>query len=155
MVQKSVRAGRIWIAWETQRRSITLAGLVGAELHILELEHLGKLRYPVSIVRTMILLARNRGGVVFVQNPSMVLAALAAFLKPVFRYTLIVDRHSNFPLPGERVSGATERVLGWLSAFSIRRADVTIVTNTEIADRYVRGVGRAGHLEARTGPSCV
>lgn len=136
-------ARRIWIAWETQRRSITLSSRVGAELFVLDLEHLGRWRYPVSVFRTLRLLFTNRGGIVFVQNPSLLLAALAALLKNVFRYTLIVDRHTNFVQIENIPSPLMRRALTWMSRYSIRRADLTIVTNSEIDERYVRGLGRA------------
>nr|MDQ2665212.1 glycosyltransferase [Gemmatimonadota bacterium] len=135
-------ARRIWIAWETQRRSITLSRKVGAELHILDLARYGIWRYPLSMMRTARLLFANRGGIVFVQNPSMILAALAAFCKPMLRYTLIVDRHTNFTQIEETRSTPVRRLLLWMSRFSIRRADLTIVTNSDIDERYVRGTGR-------------
>jgi glycosyltransferase involved in cell wall biosynthesis len=132
---------RIWIAWETQRRSITLSGRLGADLHILELEHLGIWRYPLSLWRTARLLWGSRGEIVFVQNPSLILAAFAAFWKRFLHYTLVVDRHTNF-VQVEEHSALLSRVLTWLSQYSIRRADLTIVTNSEIDNKYIRPIGR-------------
>src|ERR1051325_9121850 len=100
---EAIRRPRIWITWETQRRSITLARRLGAELHIMDWESRGALRYPLSILATAKLLFRHRRSVVFVQNPSMVLATFAGFLKNWLGYTLVVDRHSNFWFGGGRM----------------------------------------------------
>lgn len=132
---------RIWIAWETQRRTITLSERVRAELHILDLEHLGWWRYPLSLFRTARLLLGNRGGVVFVQNPSMVLAVFAGFCKRLFGYTLVVDRHSNFLQGTEYIRAWKRCILLWMSRYSLRKADLTIVTNSDVEGRFVRGIG--------------
>ena len=137
------RGGRIWIAWETQRRSITLARHVGAELHIMDWERRGALRYPLSLLATLKLLFRHRRGVVFVQNPSMVLAAFACLLRNWLGYTLIVDRHSNFWFGGGRFGWISRPILSVMSRYSLRRADLTLVTNQELAKSHVDGLGRA------------
>lgn len=133
---------RVWIAWERQRRSITLSKRVGAELHILDLENRGWLRYPLSIIATGQLLFAARRGVVFVQNPSMILATFAGACKHFFNYTLVVDRHSNFLQGDEDFGPVTRWALEWMSRYSIRRADLTIVTNADIEEKYIRGRGR-------------
>ncbi|HKS05743.1 MAG TPA: hypothetical protein VJR92_05480 [Gemmatimonadaceae bacterium] len=133
----------VWIAWESQRRSLTLAHRLGARLHLCLDVRLGLLRYPVSIAKTIAVLARQRGGVVFVQNPSMVLAALACVLKPVFGYHLVVDRHSNFSFLRPHTPGFRLRVSDALSGFTLRRADLTIVTNDELRAHVERSGGRA------------
>lgn len=138
-----IRSPRIWIAWETQRRSITLARHLGAELHIMDWESRGVLRYPLSLLATAQLLHRYRRGVVFVQNPSMVLAAFACLLKNWLGYTLIVDRHSNFWFGAGRLGGFSRWISAWMSRYTIRRADITIVTNNELAKSHIDETGRA------------
>lgn len=130
---KAVRADRVWIAWERQRRSLGLARRLGALLYLCLDENRGWLRYPLSICRTVRLLARCRGKAVFVQNPSMILAALACILKRPLGYYLVVDRHSNFSfLSGTRV-GIKRALSDLLSGFTLRGADRTLVTNAELA----------------------
>lgn len=134
---------RVWIAWETQRRSVTLADRLGARLHLCLDERFGVLRYPVSIAKTIAILLRQRGGIVFVQNPSMVLAALACVLKPLRRYRLVVDRHSNFSFLGAGARGMRVRIASVLSRFTLRGADLTIVTNEELSAHVQRAGARA------------
>lgn len=134
-----------WIAWETQRRSQTLSRSLGCSLHIFDHESLGWLRYPWSALRTLALLISERPSLVVVQNPSMLLAALACACKRLLGFSLVVDRHSNFLLS----PGAAKGIKGWkrrlflaLSRYSIRNADITIVTNPEIAARVAGEAGR-------------
>ena len=132
---------RTWIAWESQRRSLGLARLLGAELRLCL--HKGWARYPRCLADTAALLARRRGGTVFVQNPSMVLAAWAGALKGLLGYTLVVDRHSNFGYLAGPHAGLKRRLSDLLSDFTLRRADLTLVTNGELAEKAERAGGRA------------
>jgi glycosyltransferase involved in cell wall biosynthesis len=134
-----------WIAWETQRRSQTLSRSLGYRLCIFEHERLGWFRYPWSALRTLALLVSERPSLVVVQNPSMVLAALACACKRALGFSLVVDRHSNFLLSPRAAKGAKgwkRRLFLALSRYSIRNADITIVTNPEIAARVARESGR-------------
>lgn len=134
-------AVKTWIAWETQRRSLSLSERLGADLKLFL--HKGRMRYPRCLADTAALLAKHRGEVVCVQNPSMILAAWAGALKGILGYTLVVDRHSNFShLAGTNV-GLKRRLSDLLSGFTLRRADLTIVTNRELADLVDRSGGRA------------
>lgn len=140
-----------WIAWETQRRSQTLSRSLGYRLRIFDHERLGLFRYPWSALRTLALLVAERPSLVVVQNPSMVLAALTCACKRLLGFSLVVDRHSNFLLSPGAAKGAkgARGIWGWkrrvflaLSRYSIRNADITIVTNPEIAARVERDSGR-------------
>lgn len=132
----------VWIAWERQRRSTTLATELGAELKVFEFEPNGICRYLVLGCRTIPVLWRWRGKVVFVQNPSVVLSALAALLRPLFRYVLIVDRHSNFLFDRTPPYSILERGFLFLSAFTLRFSDITIITNTTVRDIVTKHGGR-------------
>ncbi len=134
----------VWIAWETQRRSMTLSRRIGAALHIFDDEKRGLLRFPLSIIKTLSLLLRSRGRVVIVQNPSMLLAALACLLHKSLGYTLVVDRHSNFDFWGES-EGLEAAMRNLLSAYTLRNADVTVVTNPELKTR-IEGMGARGFV---------
>lgn len=132
----------IWISWEDHRRSRELAAHFGAALHTLTSDRARLFRYPVLLVRTFALIVREKPTTLFCQNPSIFLAWLAALLRPVFGYQLVVDRHSNFAQQRR-----SSRELKWMlfhsvSDFSIRNAALTIVTNDTLA-RHVSDLG--GH----------
>lgn len=129
--------GRVWIAWEWQRRSVELARHFGCEFHAIVLD--GLFRYPISILRTLRILAR-RPQILFVQNPSMILATLACAVGCITRTPVVVDRHSTFLL-GRRYRN-TPRILLFklLHRFTLRAATLTLVTNEFLAAR-VRALG--------------
>ncbi|HKP97261.1 MAG TPA: hypothetical protein VJ385_16045 [Fibrobacteria bacterium] len=134
--------GRVWIAWEKQRRSLNLSRRLGARLFLCLDEGRGWKRYPLSIAKTVRELRRLRGHTVVVQNPSMVLAALACLLKKPFGYSLTVDRHSNFGFLAGARAGFKRRLSDLLSDYTLRHADLTLVTNDELRDRVERAGGR-------------
>lgn len=119
----------IWITWERQRRSIELANVFNTKLYILESSLLFALRYSLLSIRTLLILIKDKPKIVFGQNPSIVLAALLCIFKKIFGYKLIIDRHSNFKLSTLDDKKVKWRILHYLSKFSIRKADLTIVTN--------------------------
>ena len=103
------------------------------------------MRYPLSLAQTVAELWRMRGGLVFVQNPSQVLAVLACLFKKPFGYTLVVDRHSNFPHLWPNPNPLRRAVASALSAFSVKRADITLITNGELL-RHVESLGGRGFI---------
>ncbi len=135
--------GRVWIAWETQRRSLNLSRRVGARLFVFEGSRVRAVRYLVSGLKTFRVLSSSRRHIVFVQNPSMVLASLACLLKPWLGYWLVVDRHSSdFVFGRDGRYSPVRRILSRLSVYTIRKADLTVVTNRELAGRVTREGGR-------------
>ncbi len=121
----------IWLTWERQRRSVELAKALGINIFILtDRDRLPRLfRYLFLSVRTLLVLIRERPQIVFAQNPSMILAFFLCLTKILFKYKLVVDRHSNF-----KFHTFSNRTLKWrgfhfLSRFTIRHSDLTIVTN--------------------------
>lgn len=132
----------VWIAWERQRRSTTLAAELGAELKVFEFEPNGFLRYFVLGFKTLPVLWRWRGKVVFVQNPSVVLSTLASLLRPLLRYVLVVDRHSNFFFDRQHPFTFLERIFLICSDFTLRCSDITIITNTTVRDIVLEHGGR-------------
>lgn len=132
----------IWIAWERQRRSLSMADRLGARLMLLTYDASKLRRYPLSAWHTVRELRRSAGGTVFVQNPSQVLAALAALLKGYFAIVLVVDRHSNFVELESSKSPLRNMVESALSNYSVRRADLTIVTNRELSILVQKKGGR-------------
>ena len=131
---------RVWIAWETQRRSLNLSVKVNATRAIFDDEDKGLIRYPLSAVKTFLVLWKHRGQLVFVQFPSLFLAVAACFFKPLLRYTLVVDRHTDFSLELKPPYSLKERMILLLAAYTVRKADLTVVTNAEMA----AGIDAAG-----------
>lgn len=134
--QRSPQRERVWITWETQRRSTNLSRKLGAELVAFNHDDLGFFRYPLSAIKTLAVLWKYRRKVVFVQFPSIFLAALAGFLRPLFRYYLVVDRHTDFSMDLSPPFGWRDRLIIALSAYTLRKADLTVVTNPEVAPRF-------------------
>ncbi len=133
-------ANRIWITWERQRRSIELAKSFRCHLYIMD--YSGLLRYPMAILQTIWVILKERPRVLFVQNPSMILAALACIIKKLSGIPVIVDRHTTFRLGKEK--GGSLRVWFFmrLHYFTLRSADLTIVTNRYLADLVEEAHGK-------------
>ncbi len=133
----------VWIAWETQRRSVELAKELKCELLIFN--YSGWLRYPKCCFETFSACFRKRPDILFVQNPSMILAVFACLLKFFLRFRLVVDRHSSFRVGKHYKIGAdTDFFLKLLDKLlnkvSIGCADLTIITNHFLAN-VVEGFG--------------
>lgn len=140
---KPAARDRVWIAWERQRRSLNLSARLGARLLLCLDEDKGWKRYPLSVRRTLAELRTRRGRTVVVQNPSMVLAALGCLFRKPLGYSLVVDRHSNFSHLAHGKPGLKRRLSDLLSGYTLRNADVTIVTNAELAETVRKAGGRA------------
>lgn len=135
----------LWVTWEDHRRSRELAAHFGAEIQVLESDR-GRLgRYLALSWRTLRLVADRRPAVLFCQNPSIVLACWLVLLRPFLGYRLVVDRHSNFKFPTVGRPELKWRVFHALSDFSLRHADVTIVTNEPLKG-IVEGKGGRGFV---------
>ena len=135
-MNKSVNTKRVWIAWEKQRRSLELSKVFNCSLYIFD--YSGWLRYPKCCYQTLVVCLKIRPDVLFVQNPSMILAVFACFIKFFIRFKLVVDRHSSFRVGKSYVSAIDrsfflrnlDRIL---NRISVGYADLTIVTNDYLA----------------------
>lgn len=132
----------MWITWESQRRSIELSKKFGCELWIVE--YVGFMRYPRSILKTVHLITSRKPDVLFVQNPSMILAGLACLCKLFTpKMMVVVDRHTTFMLNRAYPNTPSVVLFKLLHRFTIRFADLTIVTNDFLADYVKQLRGRA------------
>lgn len=131
-------SGRVWITWEIQRRNRSLSRALGASLSELVFRGGRLLRYPVLICRTASVISRSRPSILFVQNPSMVLALFAVCTRRLFGSPVVVDAHNAgvFPFEGRRpwAQRITRHIL--------RKADLTIVTNASLAAHVEAAGGR-------------
>jgi glycosyltransferase involved in cell wall biosynthesis len=139
---------RLWIAWERQRRSVELAAAFRCQLEVIDLDG-AAFRYTRSAVRTLALVATRRPPLLVVQNPSMVLAALACLVGPALRIPVVVDRHTTFLLGKDVRATVRRRVFWMLHLFTLRRAALTIVTNGPLAELVRQAGGRAEVLPDR------
>jgi len=135
---------RIWITWENQRRSRELADHFGCQLFVFDDK--GFWRYPRVILRTLATILRTRPSVVFVQNPSMILAAVAVLIGLATPLSVIVDRHTTFLLNYSGPENIGVRAFRALSWFTLRFADLTIVTNEALATVVRASGGRPAIL---------
>lgn len=130
---------KLWITWERQRRSIELSKALRADFYVIENNSI--FRYFVCLYRTINIIRRHKPDILFIQNPSMILAFFAStILKRIFSFYLVIDRHSNFLLTPKKRSFLKEFLFNILSYITIRYADLTIVTNADLA-HVVRVLG--------------
>ncbi|SFM70105.1 glycosyltransferase family 4 protein [Marinobacter pelagius] len=132
-----------WVSWENHRRSIELSRELGADYRFIKSNETFILRHLLKTLKTVSVIYKYRNGLVVVQNPSRILAAVAALMKLIFGFPLIVDRHTNFRLgKGISLNPATWFVM-LCSEFSLRVADLTIVTNDFLKELVESKGGRA------------
>ncbi len=137
-------SNKIWITWETQRRSITLARQFGCKLFIFDFE--GFFRYPLCLIKTFLTLIIHQPRLLFVQNPSIVLAAFSCIYSSITGTKLVIDRHSNFRLNKPQSGSFPIWLFMRFHYYSLKHADLTIVTNDYLADLVRRAGGKAAIL---------
>ena len=134
-----MKAPVIAVTWEQHRRMQGLCARL--EIPLFELIHKGGrvARYLKLAWRTVSVIAAQRPRVLLVQNPSIVLSLLALLLRPFFGFRLLVDAHNEAVQPFINT--------GWpipaLARLLLRRADLTIVTNSKLATEVEAAGGRA------------
>ena len=73
----------------------------------------------------------------------MILAALACLFRPLQRYFLVVDRHTTFRLNKPHSGSLRTNVFMWLHRYTLKTADITIVTNQYLSSIVESIGGRA------------
>lgn len=132
----------IWISWEHQRRSVTLAPMLVDEYFEFNYDSPALLRYSRCLFHTSRVLLSNRGSVVIVQNPSMILAFYAVIMRPLLSFRLIIDRHTDDFILDEG-KGFLFRAFKFMSRVTLQYADFTIVSNHELAFLVSKSGGKA------------
>ena len=127
-----MKGSAIWITWENQIRNISMSNRLGALYCPIVYKGNFFIRYLFCSCKTVYFLFLNRGGYVFVQNPSIVLAFIGVIFRPFFKYTLIVDAHNSGVFPARKLQG--------ISNFINRNASFVIVTNEGLG-RFIKSVG--------------
>jgi len=138
--------GQLWISWELQRRSIELSKKFDCELFVFDCDKVRNrcFRIMKCSFLTILCLHKNKPKIVFCQNPSIFLAFLLCTLKKIFRFTLFVDRHSNFMFRNEDLFWY--RYFMVLSNYTIKKADVTIVTNADLREKFISPLGSRSEI---------
>jgi glycosyltransferase involved in cell wall biosynthesis len=125
-----MRQPAVWIAWERHRRSRELSSAFDAEL-IEVVSALGRpWKYPVLFWQTIACIALRRPAVVFAQCPSVLLGVIAALLRRLFGFTLVLDLHNECVEPCNYSSRAYVAAIKWMW----RASDVCVVTNHALAE---------------------
>lgn len=135
----------IWFTWEDHRRSRELAAAFNCE-YVCYISKRNRLfRYIHLTFKTFFCIKDKRPSLVFCQNPSVILALFLCLFKDHFGYTLVVDRHSNFKFSSRNSWRPIWVVFHWISDFSLKRADITIVTNPYLRD-FVNSMGGCAYV---------
>jgi len=130
--------GVLMVTWLDHQRTRQLSTGLGFDLAVMTTRHRGVVRYLLLSARTLASLRRHRPRVLIVQNPSMVLAVLAVLLRTYFGLRLIVDAHNAAIAPFARRPWLIARVSQWL----LREADLTVVTNRQLAEIVTKQRGK-------------
>jgi hypothetical protein len=129
---------RLWITWECQRRNRTLSRSLRAQLLEFDLNARRIVRYPVLVVRTWRVLVSSRPSLVFVQNPSLLLAALAVTWGRFSGVPVVVDAHNAGVHPFDN----KHRWPNELTAYIFRHAALTVVSNPGLENEILHKGGR-------------
>ncbi len=133
----------IWIAWEIHRRTRELCQAMGIRPFLLSSHAPRIVRHPMFVFQTLNILLKQRPDILFVQNPSVLLSIMVCFLHRFFKYRLVIDTHNGGLLP----EGNVLRRLGAIYAFINRQAEITMVTNRQLAALVTKNGGRAVVLQ--------
>lgn len=129
----------LFLTWIKHRRTRHLCERLEFPLVELISKHRGLRRYLALTLRTIRTLQTRRPRILIVQSPSVVLSLLCLMLRPIFRYRLIVDAHNEAVEPYLHRSA----IMRWMTSLIIKRSDLTIVTNRQLAETVMRQGGRA------------
>ncbi|MEO1117683.1 MAG: glycosyltransferase [Pseudomonadota bacterium] len=109
--------------------------MLGLELIVIQPRFKNRLlKYWPLMWATWKLLRARRPRLLFVQNPSIVLALWAGLVGRLQGSTVVVDRHSNFAQHPSKKYHPVYMLFRALSDISLRLAHITIVTNPQLAD---------------------
>ena len=127
---------RLWITWERQRRNRSTSSALNADLFEVDIKGNSYIRYIKSLYLSAKKIISQKPTLLFVQNPSIVLATLANLLGLFTHIKIIVDAHNAgiYPSEGRNI------LLNMLARWIIKNSDLTIVTNNVLSN-YVESIG--------------
>lgn len=126
---------RVWITWEMQRRNQSLSNALGARLYELDYSNLpSALRYIKCCAQTLHILFREKPHILFVQNPSIILATLAIIVSKATKINIVIDAHNGGIKP---LDGKSKFLNSW-AKFILKNTPTTIVTNEAIQQEILQ-----------------
>jgi glycosyltransferase involved in cell wall biosynthesis len=135
---------KIWIAWEKHRRTTELASaLNGIKTFQFEAEANRLVRYPYLLCKTIMTILKERPQLVIVQNPSLILSFFMVTLGKRLVRRVIVDAHNEGIRPFHPSFDWLLPVYRTIQ----KRADLTLVTNGELAREVLNNNGKPFVLE--------
>jgi len=129
----------IWISWEKQRRNKGIALALGWPLFEFDIKASFSIRYFLSTMKTLRLIAREKPRIVVAQNPSIILCIWVTLLSRIWDFVFIMDAHNAGIFPMEGNSKLLMLIAKWLQ----KQATFTIVTNPGL-ERIVYSNGGNG-----------
>ncbi|MCW9014601.1 MAG: glycosyltransferase [Gammaproteobacteria bacterium] len=131
----------VWVTWENQRRNKSLSKKLGVTLFQLEINSHRILRYPILILKTLMVLLKHRPRILFAQNPSIILALFIVIYGQIFGKRSVIDCHNAGVYPFEgKVFWATQ-----IARYIFRNSHLIIVTN-ESLKAYVESHGGEAYI---------
>ncbi len=121
---------KIWVTWETQRRNISLSKKLDAKYFEVITNKPGIIRYPTNLIKTLLIFLREQPQLIFVQNPSIILALFSVLYGKIANLPVIVDAHNAGVYPLEGAS----RFFNTIANVIFRKASLTLVTNDFLSD---------------------
>lgn len=130
---------RLWISWQRHVRSRNLKTFLKANYYEIVISGGRLQRYAKSLLRTIRIIYRERPSLLFIQNPSLVLAGLAMVLRKILKLKVVMDAHNA----GLRPVEGKFRLLQCVANVLVRNADLVLVTNTLMAEQVIAIGGNA------------
>ena len=129
----------LWLTWEIQRRNRSLSSALSTQLvEIVSNKH-RFIRYLTSIYKTLASIKHYKPKILFVQNPSIVLALTAVLYHKLTKLPVVIDAHNSGVFP----SNTNQSLLNILAKFILKNTPLTIVTNNNLAEYVTAAGGRA------------
>lgn len=127
----------VWIAWERHRRSEELINYLNIKSYLFRSSSPRYIKYLILTIKTLYVLAITKPKILIVQNPSIVLSFLVCLLSKIFRFKVVVDSHNEGVVPFNYNNKIVNRIVAYIH----KSADLTIVTNSNLAKVVVKNSG--------------
>lgn len=128
----------LWISWENHRRTNEICDYLSINPYVILSSKKSLPRYFYLIKETIKKIYKDRPRTLLVQNPSIILTFVAVMLRPLFKYSLIVDAHNEAVQPYTHNHWLVRKA----AEFLIKYAAYTIVTNNYLAKIIEKQGGR-------------
>ncbi|MCK5394846.1 MAG: hypothetical protein KAJ32_02590 [Gammaproteobacteria bacterium] len=132
----------LWVTWEVQRRNRSLSTELSATLVEIISDKHRLFRYLTSVYKTLSSIKHHKPEILFVQNPSIVLAFTTVIYHKLTKLPVVIDAHNSGIYP----SAKDRSILNSLARFIIKNTPLTIVTNDNLANYVASAGGRAAVL---------